>query len=88
MKISVSYEDNLYPLDISDDSEIEILKTVLELESGVRVSEFAIYYNGVQMREIKKTLKYYGVKNGDILVMIRRIPRPPTSSGSKVLPFV
>jgi hypothetical protein len=83
MKISVSYEDNLYPLDISDDSEIEILKTLLEFESGVPVSEFAIYYNGVQMKEMKRSLKDYDVKDGEILVMTRRMPRPPRSSGGE-----
>ncbi|CAB4029019.1 DDI1 homolog 2 isoform X2 [Paramuricea clavata] len=77
MKISVTFEDNLYSLDISDDSEIEILKPLLEFESGVPASDFAIYYNGYQLKEVKKSLKYFGVKDGDILVMTRRMPRPP-----------
>ncbi len=86
MKISVAFEDNLYSLDISDDSEIEILKTLLEFESGLPPSDFAIYYNGVQMREMKKTLKYYGVKDGEVLVMTRRLARPPQrSSGGTLL---
>jgi hypothetical protein len=88
MKISVAFEDNLYSLDISDDSEIEILKTLLEFESGLPPSDFAIYYNGVQMKEMKKTLKYYGVKDGEILVMTRRLARPPQrSSGGTLLLF-
>lgn len=91
MKISVTFEDNLYPLDISEDSEIEVLKASLEFESGVPTSEFAIYHNGVQLREIKKSLKDYGVKDDDMLVMTKKMmERPPPrtltrgGTGSKI----
>ena len=77
MKISVTYEDALYSLDISEDSEIEILKASLEFESGVPGSEFSIYYNGVSLKEMKKSLRYFGIKDGDVLVMTKRVPRPP-----------
>ena len=87
MKISVTYEDFLYPLDISHDSELEVLKALLESESGLNSSDFAIYHNGNYMRESKKTLKNYGVRDGDILVMTKRLPRPPTREGNLGLYF-
>ena len=87
MKVSVTFEDNLYPLDISEDLELENLKALLAFESGIQASDLSVYYNGNVMKDLKKTLKDYGVKEGEMLVMIRRMasrsPQPPSFSAGK-----
>lgn len=72
MKVTITYEDNFFPLDVSEDLELENLKALLEFESGVRAADIGVYFNGVALKDMKKALKDYGVKDGEILVMIKR----------------
>lgn len=70
MKVTATLEgDQIFNLDVSDDLELENFKALLEFESGVPASQIVIFHNGVIMRDNKKTLCGYGIKDGDVLLM-------------------
>ena len=50
-----------------------------EVESGVPSAEIGLLFNGIPLLDLKKSLKDYGVKDGDMIMMdqIRRGPLPP-----------
>lgn len=72
MKLTVTLEgDQIFSVDVSDDLELENFKALLEFESGIQSLQIAIFHNGVQLRDNKKTLNGYGIKDGDVLLMQR-----------------
>ena len=72
MKLTVSLQgDQIFNVDVSGDLELENFKALLEFESGIQSSQIVIFHNGVQLRDNKKTLNGYGIKNGDVLLMQR-----------------
>ena len=52
------------------------------MESGVASSEISLLFNGIPLVDLKKSLKEYGVKDGDMIMMdqIRRRPQAPAPS--------
>ena len=76
MKVTITFEDNFFPLEVSEDLELENLKALLEFETGVPSVDIGVFYNGVSLKELKKPLKEFGVKDGEILVMIKRQLNP------------
>ena len=54
------------------------------MESGIPSAEIGLLFNGIPMTDQKKTLKDYGVKDGDMVMMdrIRRQQRPAPAPGS------
>jgi len=71
--------DEVFTLDVSEDLEIENFKAFCEVESGIPSSEIGLLFNGVPMLDQKKSLKDYGVKEGDMVMMdrMRRQTAPP-----------
>jgi len=85
MKVTVAtLSDNVFTLDVSEDLEIENFKAFCEVESGIPSAEIGLLFNGIPMTDQKKTLKDYGVKDGDMVMMdrIRRQQRPAPAPGS------
>lgn len=72
MKVTITYEENFFPLDISEELELENLKALLEFESGVPAADIGVFHNGSMLKDLKKPLKEFGVKDGEILVMVKR----------------
>lgn len=86
MKVTATLEgEQIFNLDVSDDLELENFKAFLEFESGVQSSQIVIFHNGVALRDDKKTLNGYGIKDGDVLLMRRGVlnaqPLPPSTGG-------
>lgn len=89
MKVTTTLEgDQIFALEVSEDLELENFKALLEFESGVSSSQIVIFHDGVPLRDDKKTLNDYGIKEGDVLLMQRAVlntqPFPPLSGGAPV----
>lgn len=70
MKITVAtLADYIFVLDVSEDLELENFKAFCEVESGFPASEIIIVYNGRPLMDDKKSLKHYGVHDGEVLVL-------------------
>jgi len=89
MKVTVAtLSDKVFTLDVSQDLEVENFKAFCEVESGVPSAEIGLLFNGIPLLDLKKSLKEYGVKDGDMIMMdqIRRRPQtqpqsqPPSAS--------
>ena len=60
---------DVFSLEVPEDLELENFKAFCEAESGVPAKEMVIMFNGAVLKDDKKPLKEYGVKNGDMIVM-------------------
>ncbi|CAB3382397.1 Hypothetical predicted protein [Cloeon dipterum] len=70
MNITVAtVTDQVFPLNVSEDLELENLKAFCEVESGVPANQIQLTFNGQPLNDDKKTLKEYGIKDGDMLFM-------------------
>ena len=58
-----------FSLEVHEDLELENFKAFCEAESGVPAKEMVIMLNEVVLKDDKKALKEYGVKDGDMVVM-------------------
>ncbi|XP_067659100.1 protein DDI1 homolog 2-like [Haliotis asinina] len=64
-----SLSDDIFTLDVSEDLELENFKALCEFETGISSNEIAILWNGRPLQDDKQTLKQYGIKNGDVLLL-------------------
>lgn len=70
MKITITtLTDYIFTLDVSEDLELENFKVFCEVESGFPSSEIIISFNGVLLSDEKKSLKDYGIVDGDMVVL-------------------
>lgn len=70
MKITITtLTDYIFVLDVSEDLELENFKVFCEVESGFPAPEIVISFNGVLMSDEKKSLKDYGIVDGDVVVL-------------------
>ena len=58
-----------FSLEVHEDLELENFKAFCEAESGVPAKEMVIMLNEVVLKDDKKALKEYGVKDGDMVVV-------------------
>ncbi|KAJ7393499.1 cyanamide hydratase [Desmophyllum pertusum] len=74
MKVTATLEgDQIFTLDVNDDLELENFKALLQFECHVQSSQIVIFHNGVPLRDDKKTLNGYGIKDGDVLWIQRAL---------------
>ncbi|CAH1239552.1 DDI2 [Branchiostoma lanceolatum] len=73
MKLTVyTLDDNMFTLDVAAELELENFKALCEFEcGGIPAREIAILNNGVPLRDDKKTLGAFGLKDGDVVVLQR-----------------
>lgn len=70
MKVTVTtLTDYIFVLDVSEDLELENFKAFCEVESGFPATEIAIAFNGRPLLDNKKSLKEYGIKDGDVVIL-------------------
>ncbi|XP_045163407.1 protein DDI1 homolog 2-like isoform X2 [Mercenaria mercenaria] len=62
-------DDHIMNVEVSEDLEIENLKAQCEFELGVPSANIVLTWEGRPLVEEKKTLKAYGIKNGDMLLL-------------------
>ncbi|XP_042239765.1 protein DDI1 homolog 2-like isoform X2 [Homarus americanus] len=71
MRISVNTDTNIIPLEVADDLELENFKALCEMEVGIPVAEMMVLFNARQLTDNQKSLKDFGVKDGDIIMICR-----------------
>lgn len=70
MKVTVTtLTDFIFVLDVSEDLELENFKAFCEIESGFPAREILIAFNGMPLIENKKSLKDYGIRDGDAVIL-------------------
>lgn len=70
MKITVTtLSEKIFFLDVAEDLELENFKAFCEVETGIRCSDFAIAHNGHHLTDDKKTMKDYGICDGDCVML-------------------
>ena len=80
MQVTVTtLSGDVFPLEVPDDLELENFKAFCEAESQIQANQMIILFNGRPLLEDKKSLKDYGIKNGDMVVM-EKISRQPQSA--------
>lgn len=70
MKITITtLTDFIFTLEVSEDLELENFKVFCEVESGFPAAETVVSFNGVILSDEKKSLKDYGIVDGDVVVL-------------------
>lgn len=70
MKVTVTtLSDYIFVLDVSEDLELENFKAFCEVESGFPAPEIVIAFNGRPLMDENKSLKEYGIKDGDVVTL-------------------
>lgn len=64
-------EDKFHNLEVDKDVTVEDLKCLLEIESGMPVSEQAIFFRNQELKEDAKKLVDHGIGNNDMLMMTK-----------------
>eukprot|EP00090_Calanus_glacialis_P020503 TRINITY_DN3154_c0_g1_i1.p1 TRINITY_DN3154_c0_g1~~TRINITY_DN3154_c0_g1_i1.p1 ORF type:complete len:480 (+),score=174.97 TRINITY_DN3154_c0_g1_i1:49-1488(+) len=83
MKVTVAtLSDTVFTLDVSEDLEIENFKAFCEVESGIPSAEIGLLFNGIPMIDLKKSLKDYGVAEGDMVMMDRMRRQAPRQAAA------
>lgn len=72
MKLTVTYDDNVVQLDVYEDMELENLIAYCEAEMGTSFSNLQFLFNARPMMDMKKTLKQYGIADGDMLLVVNK----------------
>mgnify|MGYP003406811434 CR=1 FL=1 len=67
MKINVSFGENVFSLEVSEDLELENFKAFCEIESGNKASDLIIKFKNTVLTEDKKSLKSFGINDGDLI---------------------
>lgn len=72
MKVTVTtLSDDIFTLEVGDDLELENFKALCELETGVPAHEMWLLLNGRPLHDNRMSLKAYGIRDGDVLLMQR-----------------
>ncbi|XP_044752491.1 protein DDI1 homolog 2 isoform X2 [Coccinella septempunctata] len=70
MKVTVTtLTDYIFVLDVSEDLELENFKAFCEVESGFPASEIIIAFNGRPLMDNKMSLKDFGIRDGDAVIL-------------------
>jgi len=80
MQVTVTtLSGDVFPLEVPDDLELENFKAFCEAESQIQADQMIILFNGRPLLDDKKSLKDFGIKNGDMVVM-EKISRQPQAT--------
>lgn len=83
MRLTVTtLADEIFNLDVSEDLELENFKAFCEVESGIPAREISLVWNGNAMDDDSKTLKSYGLKDGDVVVIQQQRTTTNTGQGT------
>ncbi|XP_033764208.1 protein DDI1 homolog 2-like [Pecten maximus] len=70
MLVSVTtLNDQIFTLEVSDELELENFKAMCEYEVGIPAREIVVMWNGRPLHDNKRTMKQYGIKSGDMLLL-------------------
>lgn len=83
MKITVTtLTDEIFVLDVSEDLELENFKAFCEVESRIPGPQIRVLFNGQPLMDDKKSLKSYGMGDGDCVVIQRISLNAPARTGA------
>lgn len=94
MKLTIAtLDDHILNIEVSEDLELENLKAQCEFELSIPSANMVFTWNGRPLHDNKKTLKEYGVQDGDMLLLQQLHPataqnRPQASSSGKTFSIV
>ncbi|KAL3861945.1 hypothetical protein ACJMK2_007954 [Sinanodonta woodiana] len=73
MKITITTtSETIIELDVSDDLELENLKAQCEFELGIPTTNFILVWNNIELTDPQKSLRNYGIKNEDMILLVER----------------
>ncbi|KAK3587325.1 hypothetical protein CHS0354_011307 [Potamilus streckersoni] len=73
MKIIITTtSETIIELDVSEDLELENLKAQCEFELGIPTTNFILVWNNIELIDPKKSLRNYGIKNEDMILLVER----------------
>ena len=72
MHLTVTSNDNVFPLEVPPDLELRDFKAFCEAQSGIPSKEIIILFNGRNLEEENKSLDAYGIKDGDMVYLQRK----------------
>lgn len=72
MKLTVTFDDNVVQLDVYEDMELENFIAYCEAEMGTSFNDLQLLYNAKPMTEMKKTLKEFGIVDGDMVLAVNK----------------
>ncbi|KAG0726100.1 Protein DDI1 2 [Chionoecetes opilio] len=72
MKLSVNVETQTLLLEVAEDLELENFKALVEIEAGIPVKDMFVIFNSQQLSDDKKSLKDYGLRDGELVMVLRR----------------
>ena len=61
--------DEIFTLEVGEDLDLASFKGLCELEVGVPAQQIAILWNGRPLQDDRRTLKQYGINDGDMLLL-------------------
>ena len=88
MRVTVtSIGDEIFSLDVSEDLELENFKAFCEIESSIPAAEIVLLFQGNVLKDNGKSLKDYGLRDGDVMVLQRkRASANPSAAGRQTQP--
>ena len=85
MQLTVTCDDEIYTINASDELEFENFKALLEFECGVATSAMKLYKDSKLLHGDKESIASLGMKNGDVLLLVRNQPILPAQPRSQQL---
>ncbi|KAB7502210.1 Protein DDI1-like protein 2 [Armadillidium nasatum] len=70
MHVIVTTETDSFTVEVSEELELENFKVLCEVESGIASADIIVVYNGRRLTDDKKSLKEYGVKDGELMMVL------------------
>lgn len=67
MKITAVFADHTFNLEVPEDLELENFKAFCEVETGIPANEIVVFFNNLPLRDDKKTLGQYQIRDGDLV---------------------
>lgn len=81
MRVTLSSEDGrVATLDVSADQKLGDLHVLVEVELGILVDEQSLIHNGVPLSNPEATLSSLGVREDDLVLVVRQAPARRTGS--------
>lgn len=73
MKLTVTCEENVVQLDVYEDMELENLIAYCEAELNIPFNDLQLVHNARPLNDMKKTLKEFGIVDGDMVLVISKV---------------
>jgi DNA damage-inducible protein 1 len=92
MKLTITtMTDLVFTLEVGEDMELENLKALCEMDSGIAAQQIVVMFRGKPLLDDKKDLKSYDIKDGDILLIQKMMGSEAklmeSTSSANALPF-